>query len=137
MIDIRFISSVELQKVMADLGERLTEEEVQTNKKINTKRKKNENIRREIKHKYMKSLALIQTRIMYSGPVQPILKVEEMMRWADKDGDGKVFLICEKYQPHEYLPEICPFCFQFRCLQIGLKEFSSMMSSSAKETRQK
>ena len=133
MINIRFISSVELQKVMADLGERLTEEEVQTNKKINTKREKNE----KYKHKYMKSLALIQTRFMYSGSVQPILKVEEMMRWADKDGDGKVFLICEKYQPHEYLPEICLFCFQFRCLQIGLKEFSSMMSSSAKETRQK
>ena len=48
MINIRFISSVELQKVMADLGERLTEEEVQTNKKINTKRKKNEKIQREI-----------------------------------------------------------------------------------------
>ena len=65
------------------------------------------------KHKYMKSLALIQTIIMYFGsePVQPILKVEEMMRWADKDGDGKVFLICEKYQPHEYFPEICLFLF--------------------------
>ena len=83
--------------------------------------------------------SLIQTKMMYSGPVETILKVEEMMRWADKDGDGKVrvFLICGKYQPHEYLPEICLFCFQFQCLQIGLKEFSSMMSSSAKETLQK
>merc|ERR1711974_385731 len=57
-----YISSVELGKVMADLGERLSEEEV-----------------------------------------------EEMMRWADKDGDGKV----------------------------GLKEFSSMMPASVKETHQK
>ena len=32
-INIRFISSVELQKVMADLGERLTEEEVHTTHK--------------------------------------------------------------------------------------------------------
>ena len=112
MINIRFISSVELQKVMADLGERLTEEEVQTNKKMNIK--KIMRMKRYIEkynHKYMYSLALIQTRSMYSGPVQPILKVEEMMRWADKDGDGKVFLICEKYQPHEYLPEICLFLF--------------------------
>ena len=111
MITIRFISSVEVHKVMADLGERLTEEEVQTNKKMNTKRMKMKKYKEKYKHKYMKSLALIQTRIMYSGPVQPILKVEEMMRWADKDGDGKVFLICEKYQPHEYLPEICLFLF--------------------------
>ena len=35
---IRFISSVELHKVMADLGERLTEEEVHANRKINTKK---------------------------------------------------------------------------------------------------
>ena len=33
---------------MADLGERLTEEEVHTNKKTNTKNKKNEKIQREI-----------------------------------------------------------------------------------------
>ena len=41
---IRFISSVELHKVMADLGERLTEEEVHANRKINTKKRKNEKI---------------------------------------------------------------------------------------------
>ena len=53
MINIRFISSVELQKVMADLGERLTEEEVHTNKKMNTKRKKKEKYKEKYKHKYM------------------------------------------------------------------------------------
>ena len=41
-MNIRFISSVELQKVMADLGERLTEEEVhctQTKRQIQKIRK--------------------------------------------------------------------------------------------------
>ena len=82
---------MELQKVMTDLGERLTEEEVHTNKNMNTKiRKKMKIYKEKYKHKYMLSLAPIQTKIMYSGPVETSLKVEEMTRWADKDGDGKV-----------------------------------------------
>ena len=52
-INIRFISSVELQKVMADLGERLTEEEVHTNKNMNTKIRKMQKYKEKYKHKYM------------------------------------------------------------------------------------
>ena len=88
---------------------------------MNTQNKKSKKYKEKYNHKYMYSL--IQTKIMYSGPVETILKVEEMMRWADKDGDGRVrvFLIWENISDMSICLKFVFFVFNFNVYRLALR----------------
>ena len=108
---------MELAKVMSDLGERLSEEEVSHDKYVESflqlqlqenknakypiivylalcQQKNNPTI--TIKIEYMHCLISKITKCFSCFPIRMTSllicysQVEEMMRWADKDGDGKV-----------------------------------------------
>ena len=69
---------------MSDLGERLSEEEVEPK------------VIKAIKvievTKFTKVAKCHQSKDQVATDFHIFLQVEEMMRWADKDGDGKVIL---------------------------------------------